>query len=305
MRQAQIGDAVLVRCERVEWGMGSGPKDLLELRRGSVTKPPWILDLVQPEVGGGRIDPSELSAIDEKPSAIALRVSGLDQPAFEHLISGWGTRFQAIEFWKCPKLEDLTPLEDLPDLRMVSFYWNQRSARLWNLTRTPRVTALGFQDFRRLHRLDELSAGKALTELSLGDAVWAKSTFESLDPLAALTGLRSLSLLPKRIDDGRVQPLGVLTGLEKLSIPTNLFTTEQIAWLRARLPEAVESSALSALLRLEKPLNLDGKSRDVLLIGKRKPLLNSDVDASRIKRHVEAFDKMVANFRENPAIEPT
>lgn len=285
--------------------MGSGPRDLLELRRASDTQPPWYLDLAQPEIGGGGPDPSKFSAIAEKPSAVALRVSGLDQAGFEQLISSHGTQFQAIEFWKCPRLEDLTPLEDLPELRMVSFYWNQRSPRLWNLTRTPKVTALRFEDFTRLHRLDDLSAGKALTELAFGDAVWSKSTFETLDPLAALAGLRSLSLHPKRIDDGRVQPLGVLTGLMKLSIPTNLFTTQQIAWLRARLPESVESNALSALLRLKKPLDLDGKSRDVLLIGKRKPFLNSNLDAARINKHVQAFERMVTTFRENPAIEPT
>jgi hypothetical protein len=56
-------------------------------------------------------------------------------------------------------------------------------------------------------------------------------------------------LHPKRIDDDRVQPLGALKNIEKLSIPTNLFTIEQIAWLRARLPETVESNALNPLSR--------------------------------------------------------
>jgi hypothetical protein len=85
----------------------------------------------------------------------------------------------------------------------------------------------------------------------------------------------------------------------------NLFTTEQIAWLRSRLPETVESRALAALLRLEKPLDLDGKSRDVLLIGKRKPYLNSELDAARIRKHVLEFQKMVTAFRESPTLEPS
>lgn len=285
--------------------MGSGPRDLLELRRASDTQPPWFVNLVEPEVGGGRLDPSQFAVLERNPEATALRVSGLDQTTFEHLVSGYGTRFKAIELWKCPRVEDLTPFEDLPDLRMVSLYWNQRSPRLWNLKRTPQLTALRFEDFTRLHRLDDLNAGEALTEVTFGDAVWAKSTFETLEPLAALTGLRRLSFHPKRIDDGRVQPLGALSGLEKLSIPTNLFTTEQIAWLRARLPESVESNTLGALMRLEKPLDLDGKPRDVLLVGKRKPFLNSDLDAARITKHVRAFEKMVSEFRDHPALEPT
>lgn len=284
--------------------MESGPNNLLELRRASGAQTSWFLDLGQPEVGGGRFDLGQLSKIDANPGAVALRVSGLDQSTFERLVSSYGTQFKAIEFWKCPKLEDLTPLEDLSGLRMVSFYWNQRSARLWNLACNPQLTALRLEDFTRLHSLDDLDAGQALRELVLGDAVWMKSTFETLEPLATLAGLVSLSLHPKRIDDGRVQPLGSLTNVERLSIPTNLFTTEQIAWLRARLPEAVESRALAALLPLTKPLELDGKTRDVLLIGKRKPFLNSKLDAARIRNHVLRFEEMVTTFRGDPGLDP-
>lgn len=284
--------------------MESGPKDLMELRRASDAQPPWLLDLVQPEIGGGRFDFGQFSKIEVRPDATALRISGLDQPAFERLVSSYGRQFTAIELWKCPKLEDLTPLEDLSGLRMVSFYWNQRSTRLWNLSCTPHLTALRVEDFTRFHRLDDLLSGHALKELILGDAVWSKTTFETLEPLASLTGLLSLSLLPKRIDDGRIQPLGSLTNLEKLLIPFNLFTTEQIAWLRARLPETLESDALNALLPLTTPFEVDGKLLDVLLVGKRKPWLNSELDAARIQKHVSRFEEMVTSFRNEPDLEP-
>ena len=283
--------------------MEKGPRDLLELRWAGDAQPSWFIDLVQPEIGGGKFDPGQLSKIEERPDATAVRISGLDQAAFERLVSSYGRQFTAIEFWKCPKLEDLTPLEDLSGLRMVSFYWNQRSTRLWNLSRTPHLTALRVEDFIRFHRLDDLLGGHALKELILGDAVWSKTTFETLEPLASLTGLLSLSLLPKRIDDGRIQPLGSLTNLENLRIPFNLFTTEQIAWLRARLPETVESEALSALL-LTTPFDIDGKQRDVLLIGKRKPWLNSEEDAARIQKHVSRFEQLVASFRSDQSLEP-
>jgi hypothetical protein len=186
---------------------------------------------------------------------------------------------------------------------MVSFYWNQRSTRLWDLSRTPHLTALRVEDFIRFHRLDDLLGGHALRKLVLGDAVWSKTTFETLEPLASLTGLLSLSLLPKRIDDGRIQPLGSLTNLEHLRIPFNLFTTEQIAWLRARLPETVESEALNAIL-LTTPFEDDDKQRDVLLVGKRKPWLNAELDAARIQKHVSRFEQLVTSFRSDPELQP-
>lgn len=284
--------------------MESGPTDLLELRWAGDAQPSWFLELVQPQIGGGKFDPGQLSKIEARPAATALRISGLDQATFECLVSRYGRQFTAIEFWKCPRIEDLTPLEDLSGVRMVSFYWNQRATRLWNLARTPHLAALRVEDFSRFHRLDDLVAGHALEELVLGDAVWSKTTFETLEPLASLTGLLKLSLLPKRIDDGRIQPLGSLTNLESLRIPFNLFTTEQIAWLRARLPETVESEALNAVLTLTTPFEDDDKLRDVLLIGKRKPWLNSDLDAARIRKHIVRFEEMVTRFRNDPSLHP-
>ncbi len=130
------------------------------------------------------------------------------------------------------------------------------------------------------------------------------TTLETLEPLASLTGLLSLSLLPKRIDDGRNEPLGSLTNLESLRIPFNLFTTEQLAWLRAGLPETVESEALNALLTLTTPFEDDDKLRDVLLIGKRKPWLNSELDAARIRKHIVRFEEMVTRFRNDPSLHP-
>ena len=284
--------------------MESGPKDLMELRRAGDIQASWFLDLVQPEVGGGRFNLGQFAKIEANPSAMALRVSGLDQSTFERLVSSYGTQFKAIEFWKCPRLEDLTPLEDLPELRMVSVYWNQRSTRLWDFACTPHLTALRVEDFTRLHRLDDLCAGQTLRELIIGDAVWSKTTFETLEPLGGLKWLTNLSLHPKHIKDGRVQPLGSLANLEKLSIPANLFTTEQIAWLRAHLPDTVESAALAALFPLTRPLEVGGRSRDVLLVGKRKPFLNSELDAGRIRKHALKFEEMVKSFRDDPGLEP-
>lgn len=284
--------------------MESGPQDLFELRRAGDTNPSWFLDLVQPAIGGGRFDVSLFSKIEASPGATALRVSGLDQPSFEQLVSDYGTQFNEIEFWKCPKLEDLTPLEDLSELRIVSIFWNQRTTRLWDLARTPRLTALRVEDFTRLHRLDDLGSGQALKELIVGDAVWNSSTFETLEPLEDLKSLLSLRLLPKRIDDGRVQPLGSLANLKTLRIPYNLFTTEQLAWLRAHLPENVDSSALAATLPLSTTFHDGGKTRDVLLIGKRKPFLNSELDAARIRKHELRFQEMVAAFRADPTLNP-
>jgi hypothetical protein len=134
--------------------------------------------------------------------------------------------------------------------------------------------------------------------------VWSKSVFESLGPLAALAGLRSLTFNAKRIDDGRVEPIGELTQLQALTFPPNMFTTRQVAWLRARLPASLESTSLAPIVPFERPFELGGKTRDVLLVGKRKPYLNSVTDEARIRKHVEGFFQMVDDFRRAPTLGP-
>jgi hypothetical protein len=273
------------------------------------TPQPWCIDLIQPELSGGRTTPTDLDRIAARPEATAIRVSGLDQKTFERLVTRHGSQFDAIYFWKSGRVADLTPLETLPHLRFVAFYVNQRTTRLWDLRRTERLIGLQFDNFTRLQALDDLATGGTLEELVFGNALWNTSVFDSLSPLAALSSLRRLSFNARRINDGRIQPLASLTQLEWLAFPPNLFTTSQVAWLRARLPESVQSTVLGPLFRLGPITNVTDNTvteldKNVLVVGKRKPALSSQRDDDRIQRYVEEFERLVQRFRDDPGAQP-
>lgn len=273
------------------------------------TAQPWCLDLIQPELSGGRTTASDLDAIAARPDATALRVSGLDQKTFERLVTRYGSQFDAIYFWKSGRIADLTPLETLPQLRLVAFYHNQRTTRLWDLRRTARLVGLQFENFTRLHALDDLETGTTLQELNFGDAVWNTPVFNSLSPLAALVSLTRLSFNARRIHDGRIQPLASLPQLDWLAFPPNLFTTSQVAWLRARLPESVQSQVLGPLFRLGPIRNVSDDTvtemdKNLLVVGKRKPALSSRRDDTRIQRYVDEFARLVQSFRDDPSAQP-
>lgn len=268
--------------------------------------PSWHLQLF-PEDRGSRMRTSRLAVIAENPAARALRISGLDQTAFEYLVARYGAQFSAIEFWHCERIADLSPLEDLPGLRVVSCTWNQRATRLWDISRTPRLTGLKVEDFNQLHDLDGLRGCTTLEELVFGDGIGAagnggKAVFSSLEPLATLENLRYLAFCA-RIGDGRIQPLGRLRQLKELSFPLRLFTSRQLAWLRARLPATLKAEPLTPVVPFGQTLMLDGKPKDVQLVGKRKPALNSVTDQARIG-HVEQYWQMVEEFRQNPDLDP-
>jgi hypothetical protein len=275
------------------------PSRLIDLR-SHIGPRPWMLTLVRPEIGGGKATAKDLEPIAERPDATAVRISGLDQGTFEHFVSTYGRQFTGIHFWKCPRISDLSPLQDLPQLTHVAYYWNQRTTRLWDLSATPNLRGLHFENFARLNVLDDLAAGSSLEELGFGNAVWVTSIYETLDPLAGLGRLGHLNFSAKRILDGRIQPLASLTKLESLSFPTNLFTTEQCAWLRARLPDSATGHVLEPLMKLDKPLG----GKDSLVIGKRKPWLNSATDRGRIAGYEAAFWQLVEEFRVSPSKEP-
>jgi hypothetical protein len=207
-----------------------------------------------------------------------------------------------MDFFKCPRIADLSPLEDLLDLRLVEFFWNQRATRLWNLSRNPHLTGLRFDGFNRLHDLRDLGEAASLRELEFSGGRWSTPVFESLEPLAALGGLRSLTFEAIRVGDSRIEPVGELTGLEELQFSSNMFTTRQVAWLRARLPDSLQSESLKPIRQFKPALEEDDE--DVLLVGKRKPFLNSVSDAGRIKKHVDGFWQMVEDFRRDPTLKP-
>lgn len=277
----------------------SHPLTLSELRSGTQ---PWSLSIVLPEIGGGKATADDLAQIDAAPHATAIRLSGLDQRTFEEFVSKYGKQFVGIDFWKCPRIEDMSPLEDLPQLTHVAFYWNQRVTQLWSLRSTPRLRGLEFMDFSRLKTLDDLAEGLSLEELQFGDAIDDKNVFQSLKPLAGLPRLRELTAIAKGIADGSIHPLAQLPALRKIECSLRLFTTEQCAWLRAHLGDSVEGRILQASQRLDKPLG--ESSKDTFIVGKGKPFLSSSQDAGRIAKYEREFWRMVDEFRRDPAKEP-
>jgi len=251
---------------------------------------------------GARVEVDDLVVLDDHAAATFLRIRGIDQHTFEVLVGRYGDRFTGLALWNCPNIEDLTPLETLPQLSHVAIYRNLRATRLWDIAKTPNVTGLHLTDFRHLHSLDDLAKATSLEELELGDMISKpKVVFESLDPLARLDALTSLRLVVQRVDDDRVQPLGALRRLRRLTSPLNLWTTEQCAWLRAHLPEEAEGAVLEPVARMRTSLG----SRDTRVIGRRKPWLNSDKDSERIARYVADYWALVDRYRDDPTLDPT
>jgi hypothetical protein len=118
--------------------------------------------------------------------------------------------------------------------------------------------------------------------------------FDTLQPLASLTKLKSLTLASINVVDKSLQPLAALVNLEILEV-TNQFPTAEFARLSTQLKHTVcEKFQSYTKVSLE---DINGTViSDIMITGSRKPFLHSTRDAEKIAKYVQKFQKLVATF---------
>jgi hypothetical protein len=264
------------------------------------------VNLIQRDISGGRIGIDLIDKLREYPTANSLAISGLRQDTFEHLINYYGNQFKVIHFWKCPLVENLNLLSKLAHIEYIVWYWNQRVNCFWDMSKNIALKGLCIQDFSRLHDLRGIEFAPALESLIIGNAVWTKWIIDSLDPLSYCNSLKWLRIDLKKVLDGRIEPLTRIKNLHYIDFPKNQFTTEQVAWLKAKFSPKVSSTALAPYFRMEKGLKLQEKDLNTIITGKGKPFLNYDIDKKRIEKYTKEFNLMFNKYLEVPDLpEPT
>jgi len=220
-----------------------------------------------------------------------LTVTGLRQEAFDYLIEEYGNQFLEIDFFKCPLVSDLKKLEQLANIKSLSYYWNQRANKLWDLSKNKNLQRISIDDFTKIKKLEELTTSTSIQEINFGNKVRSTFILDSLEPLTRVENLKILSFSAKKILDSSIASLANIPNLEELNFPTNLFTTEQVAWLTAKIGDSVKSKVLAPVLK---------HSNYIFVIGKRKPTLDPIKDEKRIQKYSEKFYKLVEFYKLNP-----
>ncbi len=192
----------------------------------------------------------------------------------------------------------------LEKVEYLVYYWNQRAETLWDFSKTKSLKGFSYDDFTRMHDISEITNSTSLEELHFGDRVWDKYILNTLYPIKELTSLKSLSFSAKKILDEKIESIAYLKNLERLSFPARLFSTEQVAWLKAHLPNTITSKELNAYWTIKKPLLINGKNKDIFVVGKRKPFLDSVQDKVKIMKYVNQFNHMYQWYLENPKALP-
>lgn len=121
-----------------------------------------------------------------------LSITGLRQESFDFLVDNYGNQFDEIDFFKCPLVTDFQKLEQLRDIERISYFWNQRVTKLWELSKNDSLKYLS---------IDDLPRSKTFEEFNFGNKVWSTFVLDTLAPIADLVSLKRLSFSAKKIVD--------------------------------------------------------------------------------------------------------
>ena len=249
------------------------------------------------DIGGGKITIADIDKLKNYPDTEVVTISGLKQDTFEYFIKTYGKQLKAIRFFKNKFVEDLSLLGTLPHLEYLYFFANQRVTALWNMTENTSLSSLCIEDFSRLTSIRGVETAPALKEFRIGNAIWNTMVLDSLMPLSN-SKIERLSFTGRAIGDSDFSFLETLPELKVFDFATNVFTTEQVAWIAANCPLA-EGYALKAKVDCMLP-DSNEHLVDVpksIIVGKRKPILKVKGNEEKIQKYVDSFEKLKKKYK--------
>ena len=252
---------------------------------------------LQPKKGAserGIISVKEIDVLLQYPYIHTVCISGLCQDTFEFFIRKYGPQLRAIRFLHNPMVEDWSLLGTLQGLEFVYWMSNDHISSLWDMRQNKALQGLAIQSFSRLDSLAGIEKAPSLKYLHIGDAAYPDMRMKSLTCLAS-TGIRHLTFMGKEIEDGDASFVFAMPRLERFDFHTNLFTTEQVAWIMANCPD-LKGKSLRALIKTTKCIyGTDVPA--VQLVGMQKPLLLCQGHERRIEKFQEDFDALIEAYR--------
>jgi len=188
------------------------------------------------------------------------------------------------------RVEDLSGLENLTNLKILGLESNTRTQELWDLKANPFLESLLIRGFSKLTNIQYLKHGSNLKILNLEGNDSNQLKIENLQPLKSLQNLEYLALSNIRVMDESLEPISVLKGLEIFKT-SNQFPTEEFAMLSVLLPNA-QCNKFEPYFKLSYPIG----NLNTMVVGKRKPILNDKRDKEKLDKYERNFRKMQEKY---------
>ncbi|MDN3232881.1 leucine-rich repeat domain-containing protein [Priestia megaterium] len=188
------------------------------------------------------------------------------------------------------RVEDLSGLENLTNLRILGLESNTRAQELWDLKANPLLESLLIRGFSKLTNIQYLKYGSNLKILNLEGNDSNQLKIENLQPLKSLQNLEYLAFSNISVMDESLEPISALKGLEIFKT-SNQFPTEEFAMLSVLLPNT-HCNKFEPYFKLTYPIY----ELNTMVVGKRKPLLNYQRDKEKLDKYERTFRKMQEKY---------
>jgi hypothetical protein len=226
----------------------------------------------------------DIDMIKKYPLAKAICLRLMKQKEFEYFVKNYAKQFEFIDLFKCNLINDLSLLGTLDNLKYIKSFWNYKTTKLWNMTNNKSLIGIDFAEYTKISSLNEITTAPALDIFKLSGEL----TLDTLLPLSK-TKLKQLKLGFKKLLDDDIKPIAKMVQLQELSLGTICFGTEQFAWLAVHIPN-VKCEEFNPFVELYR--------NEILIVGKRKPILNKEKDTDRIEKYVSQFNNLVAKYKQ-------
>lgn len=221
-----------------------------------------------------------------------LSICGMNQESFEYFIQHYGSTYEYLDFFKCQAISDFSPLAQLRNLQAVNIYWNIRAAALWDMSGNDSLKYLSLLDCKKLtYELPLLRTARDLEVFRVAGGNFTPYHMKSLSCFTGMTNLQSIWMYDIKLDEHDWEVLDTLPKLERFDFAAGMLTTEEIAYLVARYPRLTGKSLCAYNTE-------DASLSDVRICGYRKPSLNLPEQQHVLDKYVQAFDALVAKYKE-------
>lgn len=177
----------------------------------------------------------------------------------------------------------LSPLEKMETLTKLSVVWARKLENLAFLSGCKQLETLILSDLGKINCITPVSGLNLLTHLEVSGGIESVAKFETLKPISFCKNLSTLCLSNIRVADDELQFVIDLPNLRELDV-SNQWPTEQYALLSKKL-NGVVCSHLKPWIKLERSIG----EKDIMVVGRGKPFLNSADDSARLRGYEEKF----------------
>ncbi len=250
--------------------------------------------------------PTLLKKLTEtKPAPELVHICGFESvKEISEVLSIIKDNVKSLHIFKCPMLESLSFVENLPRLKTLSIYWNKKTVKLFDASRMVNLRKLHITDCNKLVDFSGLENSN-LEYLDLYGCNGLSSFTSKLDVgdlkfLQNMPKLKHLGLeiMKKQEDKVYLKAIAKVKTLESINIGSSFFTFEQFAWLSAQLPNIKEG--LEPCTYYISPTNKGNKIipevDEYFVIGRHK----TKVKRAKAKKYLDAYNSLREEYKTTP-----